>query len=72
MCLHSAPQTGEPAIAPPNPTTGDLHWIIGSRGAIGWLQVLKDAQALSGLDDNDAVANVCKAAAKTSANPLPR
>jgi hypothetical protein len=36
MCFHSAPQTGEPAIAPPNPTTGDLRWIIGSRSAIGW------------------------------------
>jgi hypothetical protein len=36
MCLHLAPQTGEPAIAPPNPTTGALRWTIGSRGAIGW------------------------------------
>ncbi len=36
MCLHSAPQTGKPAIAPPNPTPGTLRWIIGSRGAIGW------------------------------------
>jgi hypothetical protein len=36
MCLHLAPQTGEPAIAPPNPTTGALRGTIGSRGAIGW------------------------------------
>ncbi len=28
------------------------------------MQVLKDAQALSKLDDNDAVANVCKAVGK--------
>ncbi len=28
------------------------------------VQVLKDAQALSKLDDNDAVANVCKAVGK--------
>jgi hypothetical protein len=34
MCLHLAPQTGEPAIAPPNPTTGALRGTIGSRGAI--------------------------------------
>ncbi len=36
MCLHLAPQTGEPAIAPPNSTTGALRGTIGSRGAIGW------------------------------------
>jgi hypothetical protein len=36
MCLHLAPQTGKPAIAPPNPTTGALRGTIGSRGAIGW------------------------------------
>jgi hypothetical protein len=35
-CLCSAPQTREPAIAPPNPTTGALRGTIGSRGAIGW------------------------------------
>jgi hypothetical protein len=38
MCLHLAPQTGKPAIAPPNPTTGALPGTIGSRGAIGWRQ----------------------------------
>jgi hypothetical protein len=31
-----APQTGEPAIAPPNPTMGALHGTIGSHSAIGW------------------------------------
>jgi hypothetical protein len=36
MCLHLVPQTGKPAIAPPNPTTGTLRGTIGSRGAIGW------------------------------------
>jgi hypothetical protein len=36
MWFHFAPQTGEPAIAPPNPTTGALRETIGSRGAIGW------------------------------------
>jgi hypothetical protein len=36
MCLHLAPQTGKPAIALPNPTTGVLRGTIGSRGAIGW------------------------------------
>ncbi len=36
MCLHLAPQTGKPAIAPPNRTTGALRGTIGSRGAIGW------------------------------------
>jgi hypothetical protein len=36
MCLHWAPQTGKPAIPPPNPTTGALHGTIGSHGAIGW------------------------------------
>ncbi len=36
MCLHLAPQTGEAAIAPPNPTTGAMRGTIGSRGAIGW------------------------------------
>ncbi len=35
-CLHLAPQTGEPAIAPPNPTIGALRGTIGSRGTIGW------------------------------------
>jgi hypothetical protein len=36
MCLYLAPQTGEPAIAPPNPTTGTLCGTIGSRCTIGW------------------------------------
>ncbi len=36
MCLHFAPQTGKPAIEPPNPTTGALRGTIGSCGAIGW------------------------------------
>ncbi len=36
MCLHSAPETGKPAIAPPNLNMGNLRWIIGSRGTIGW------------------------------------
>ncbi len=36
MCLHLVPQTCEPAIAPPNLTTGALRGTIGSRGAIGW------------------------------------
>jgi hypothetical protein len=36
MCLHLAPQIGNPAIAPPNPTTGALRGTRGSRGAIGW------------------------------------
>jgi hypothetical protein len=36
MWFHFAPQTGEPAIAPPNPTTGALRRTIGSCGAIGW------------------------------------
>ncbi len=35
-CVHLAPQTGKPAIAPPNPTAGALRGTIGSRGAIGW------------------------------------
>ncbi len=34
--LHLAPQTGKPAIVPPNPITGALRGTIGSRGAIGW------------------------------------
>jgi hypothetical protein len=32
--------------------------------ALNNVQVLKDTQALSELDDNDAVANVCKAVGK--------
>ncbi len=36
VCLHLAPQTGKPAIVPPNPTTGALRGTIGSHGAIGW------------------------------------
>ncbi len=35
-CLHLAPQTGKPAIAPPNPATGALRGTRGSRGAIKW------------------------------------
>jgi hypothetical protein len=36
MSLHLAPQTGKPAIAPPNLTTGALRGTIGSRGTLGW------------------------------------
>ena len=37
MHLNFASQTGEPAIAPPNPITGALRWARGRpRGAIGW------------------------------------
>ena len=36
------------------------------------VQALIDAQALSELDDDDAVANVCKGVSKTSAILLPR
>ncbi len=36
MHLNFASQTGEPAIAPPNPITGDLSGARGRRGTIGW------------------------------------
>jgi hypothetical protein len=36
MWFHFAPQTGKPAIEPPNTTTGALRGTMGSRGAIGW------------------------------------
>ena len=36
MRLFWAPQTGKPAVAPPNPSTGALCGTIGIRGAIGW------------------------------------
>jgi len=36
MGLFSATQTGKPAIAPPNPTTGALHRTMGISGTIGW------------------------------------
>jgi len=36
MDLFLETQTGKPAIAPPNPTTGALRGTIGIGGAIGW------------------------------------
>ncbi len=36
MCLFLAPQTGKPAIAPPNPTKGAFCRTIGICSAIGW------------------------------------
>jgi hypothetical protein len=36
MHFNFASQTGEPAIAPPNPITGALHGARGRLGIIGW------------------------------------
>ncbi len=41
--------------------TMELGFSINAATALHDVQVLKDAQALSELDDDDAVANVCKA-----------
>ncbi len=44
--------------------TMELGFSINAATALHDVQVLKDAQALSKLDDDDAVANVCKAVGK--------
>ncbi len=44
--------------------TMELGFSINAATALHDVQVLKDAQALSELDDNDAVANACKAVGK--------
>ncbi len=49
--------------------TNEFGFTRNAATALHDVQALKDALALSELDDDDAVANVL---AKTSANPLPR
>jgi hypothetical protein len=44
--------------------TMEFGFSIATATALHDVQVLKDAQALSKLDDNDAVANICKAVGK--------
>ncbi len=44
--------------------TREFGFSCNAATALHDVQVLKDAQALSELDDNDAVANVCKAVSK--------
>ncbi len=44
--------------------TMELGFSINAATALHDVQVLKDAQALSKLDDDDAIANVCKAVGK--------
>jgi hypothetical protein len=44
--------------------TREFGFSCNAATALHDVQVLKDAQALSELDDNDAVANVCKAVGK--------
>ncbi len=66
------PATLSTTMAPNSDTRENLiTWFTNEFGftrtaatALHNVQVLKDAQALSELDDNDAVANVCKAVGK--------
>jgi hypothetical protein len=52
--------------------TSEFGFSRNASTALHDVQALKDAQALSKLDDDDAVAMSARRLAKTSANPLPR